>query len=155
MKAIETPTFHFHNANPKGRKAGDCVVRAISVALGQSWEQTMREMTELGIKHGYAFNETKLIDIYMKEKGWTKIKEPRNYENKKISVSQFLNNAGSKGVIVANAGSHHVTLIANGVVWDTWNCCSQTMHTYFTNPKAVAPELNREEPKPEKRRFTL
>lgn len=155
-KYKETPTFHFHNANPKGKNANDCVARAICVALGQSWEDTIREMTELGIKRGYAFNEDKLIDIYLKEKGWTKMSEPRDHENKKIKVGQFVCRRGNdKGVIIAKAGSHHVTLIVNGVVWDTWNCCSQTMHSYFVNSKAVAPELKREEPKPEKRRFTL
>ena len=30
----ETATFHFHNENPKGRRTGDCVIRAIGKASG-------------------------------------------------------------------------------------------------------------------------
>jgi len=155
MLAIETPNFHFHNANPKGKKAADCVVRAIAVALGQTWEETMREMTELGIKHGLVFNEDKLIDLYLNKKGWFKMKEPRDCDNKKISVERFAKGRGSSGVFVARAGSHHLTLIADGVVWDTWDCSKKTMHSFYTNPMAKAPKLEREQPKPEKRRFTL
>ena len=52
MKYPSTSTFRFYNANPKNRIGGDCVIRAICTALNQSWEQTVREMTELGIKEG-------------------------------------------------------------------------------------------------------
>ena len=83
-KDKETTIYHFHNANPKGKNASDCVVRAVSVALGQSWEQTLREMTELGIKHGLVFNEPKCYEIYLKEKGFFKYQEPRDLNNKKI-----------------------------------------------------------------------
>ena len=36
-KYPETPTFHYHQANPHKRINGDCVVRAISVFLGITW----------------------------------------------------------------------------------------------------------------------
>ena len=29
-----------HNENPDGRNVGDCTIRAIAKALGQSWEET-------------------------------------------------------------------------------------------------------------------
>ena len=32
--------FEFYNENPAGRNVGDCTVRAISKALGQSWDAT-------------------------------------------------------------------------------------------------------------------
>ena len=140
-KYKETPIFHFHNANPKDKNANDCVARAISVALSQSWEDTIREMTECGLKLGLVFNETKCIEKYLKDKGWEKYKEPRDQNNKKISVAQFLKRPGSdKGVIVAFVGSHHTSLIVNGVVWDTWDCSKKTMHSYFRNPAAKIPE---------------
>ena len=50
QKYPDTNTFHFYNANPKNKYTGDCVIRAISTALEQSWEQTIKELTELGIK---------------------------------------------------------------------------------------------------------
>lgn len=150
-KYKETPIFHFHNANPKGKNANDCVARAISVALTQSWEDTIREMTELGIKKGYTFNETDNIALYLLSKGWIRYSEPRDLNNKKLRVKQFLNKVQNcNGVIIATVGSHHLTLIVNGVVWDTWDCTKEIIHSYWKNPNAETPK----EPE-EKRRFTL
>ena len=132
----ETPIYHFHNANPKGKNASDCVARAISVALGQSWEETIRDMTELGIKNGLPFNEDRLIAKYLDSKGWSKMKEPRDADNRKISVKRFLALRIKKPeTIIAKVGSHHVSLIKNGVVWDTWDCTNQTMHAYWIKLK--------------------
>lgn len=140
-KYKETSTFHFHNANPRGKNANDCVARAISVALSQSWEDTIREMTELGIKLGYAFNEDKLVDRYLREKGWERYNEPRDSKNKKMTVNQFIKKPhNDKGVIIAKVGSHHISVIVEGVVWDTWDCTNRTMHVYWKNPNAIVPE---------------
>lgn len=131
-KYSDTPIFHFFNANPKQRNVSDCVVRAVSVALGKSWETAMREMTEEAIKHSCTFNENKGIESYLKSQGWVKYPEPRDINNCKITVSQFLKRIGSnKGTIIANVGSHHVSLIKEGVVWDTWDCTRKTMHSYW------------------------
>ena len=155
-KYAETPIFHFHNENPKGKNANDCVARAISVALGQEWSETILEMTKCGIELGFVFNEDKCIEKYLASKGWDKYKEPRDENNKKISVAQFLKKPGTnKGVIVAKVGSHHITLIVDGVVWDTWDCTKQTMHSYYRNPKAQSPKACGHNTYEIKRRFEL
>lgn len=134
-KYKETSTFHFHNANPKGKNANDCVARAISVALSQSWEDTIREMTELGIELGFAFNEDKLVSKFLRNKGFEEFKEPRDIKNKKITINQFINKHGNdEGIIVAKVGSHHISLIIDGVVWDTWDCSKKIIHTYWKLP---------------------
>lgn len=129
-KAEDTLYFHFHNANPRGKNKNDCVARAISVALGQRWETTVREMTEKAIRMSCVFNEDTTIDAYLKDKGWIKCKEPRDSQNKKITVLEFLKEH-KKGIYIIKAGSHHLSLIINGKVWDTWDCTKKTMHSYF------------------------
>lgn len=130
-KNVETPFFHFHNANPKGRNASDCVYRAISVALDLPYEDVMRDMTEFALEKGYAPDEDKLIRLYMESKGWVTCKEPRNHENKKITVERFIKIIAPKETLVVKAGSHHITLIKEGKVWDTWDSSKQTMHSYW------------------------
>lgn len=39
-----------YNANPKNRKTGDCVIRAIARATNQSWETVYAALCELGAK---------------------------------------------------------------------------------------------------------
>jgi hypothetical protein len=46
-KYPDTDTFRFNNVNPKSRIGSDCVIRAIALVTGESWEQTMRGLTEL------------------------------------------------------------------------------------------------------------
>lgn len=152
---INTSIYHYHNANPKGKSASDCVVRAICVATNQTWEYTMMEMVKLGIKIGYVFNETRTIDKYLIDKGWTKNREPRNVLNKKITLARFLADH-KRGTYIATVGSHHTTLIVNGVVYDTWDCTRKTMHTYYSNPNApLTTMLEKPCDKPKKKRFTL
>lgn len=135
-KYPDTDTFHFHNANPKGKITPDCSIRAISTVLGQSWEETLREMTELSIKTGYFINENKCINKYMQMKGFTLCKQPRKNDNTKYTGQEFcrtlmhptysedlkLTNKGFEiNRILANIGGHHIVAIMSGQIWDTWN----------------------------------
>ena len=135
-KYPDTDTFHFHNANPKGKITPDCSIRAISTVLGQSWEEIIREMTELSIKTGYFINENKCINKYMQMKGFTLCKQPRKDDNTKYTGQEFcrtlmhpiysedlkLTNKGFEiNRILANIGGHHIVAIMSGQIWDTWN----------------------------------
>lgn len=133
LRMVDTSHYHYVNVNPKNKYGGDCVIRAIALALNQSWEQTVRELTELGLKKGFILNDVHLYPKYLESKGFIQMKEPRDYWNKKMSISEFLDlHKGEKlKVIVANAGSHHVTCIKDNKVNDIWNCSSQTMHKYW------------------------
>lgn len=121
------------NINPKGRKGCDCVVRAIALALDMTWEQVVREMTELGIKKGLVLNDDKLYPVYLKEKGFSQWSEPRDYDNRKITVNEAIDDKYiySNMTIVANVGSHHVTCIKNGTVYDIWDCSGRILHKYW------------------------
>ena len=133
IRQIENPYYKFINVNPKGKFVGDCVIRAIALACGISWETCVREMTELGIKLGYELNDVKCYPKYLEKKGFHLMKEPRDAFNKKITVREFINDR--KGyqmrTIVANVGSHHVTCIKDNKVHDTWDCSKNTMHKYW------------------------
>ena len=129
-KYQETSTFHFHNANPKGKNAGDCVYRAVSVGLGQGYAETLKEMVDVALNVGYAPNDTQTIKKYLESKGWTTYKEPRDYNNKKILAKTFCS-LHPKGTYIALVGSHHCSLIIDGKVWDTWDCSKRPIHTYW------------------------
>ena len=129
-KYKETEFFKFLNVNPKGKAAGDCVARAISQALGKSWEDTIREMTEFGIKKGYTFNEDKTVKAYLESQGYTTYSEPRNAQNKKISLKEFLKWFPHITAVV-KVGSHHITYVKDGKCYDSWDCTKNTVHRYW------------------------
>ena len=128
-----TEFYEYTNPNPFNRIGGDCVIRAICLATGQSWEQTVKELTELGLKKGYICNDQKLYPIYLKEKGFVEMNEPRDVCNRKLSVKDFIIQREGMTIkpIVANVGSHHVAAIVNNKVRDIWNSSTQTMHKYW------------------------
>ena len=132
IRMINTECYTYLNLNPKGKFDGDCVIRAIALATNQAWEQTVRDLTELGIKKGLVCNDKKLYPLYLKEKRFIECKEPRDCFNYKMSVKDWLKGEKLDDIIiVANVGSHHITCIKNGSVHDIWNCSTQTMHKYW------------------------
>lgn len=129
QKYPNTDTFVYHNANPKGRVTGDCVFRAVSTALDQSWEQTVMEMAELSCKTGFALNDTKGIEKYMNQKGWKKMKQPRKPDNTKYTGNEFCKIFN--GTCVANIGGHHTVCIKNGKVHDIWDSTDGCIGNYW------------------------
>jgi hypothetical protein len=132
QKYPETSTFHFFNANPKNRVTGDCTFRAISTALRQSWEQTVKEMCEMSIETGYACNDKKGIERYLKSKGWIKHSQPRKADNTKYTGKEFCERARDYENYVAIIGGHHIVAIIDGKVWDTWDSTDGCIGNYWT-----------------------
>ena len=88
-KYPETPTFHYHNANPHNRVTTDCVIRAESVALGIPYEQVVTENAQLQCKTGFSGDDTKGVTKYMELKGWNKQPQPRKDDGTKYTVREF------------------------------------------------------------------
>lgn len=148
-KYPDTDTFHFHNANPKGKMTSDCVVRAISTVLKQPYDQTLREMTEMTIKTGYMWNENKGINKYMESKGWVKCKSPRKHDGTKYTGNEFCRtlmhpiyceelNLYDKGFeinnVLTNIGGHHIVAIMSGQIWDIWNSGNKSIGIVWVKP---------------------
>lgn len=126
-----TKYYEYTNVNPKDKFGCDCVIRAIAFALNQTWEQTVRELTEYGIKRGLVCNDKKLYPKFLIEKGFRQCAEPRNGDNTKMSAKKFINYIQEDDIIVAKVGTHHLTVIKDKKIHDTWDCSGNTMHKYW------------------------
>ena len=141
----ETSTFHYYNANPKNRKGGDCVIRAICTALDQSWEQTVRELTEVGIKHGYVLNDKHTYSKYLEQKGFDKRPQPRKRDNTKYTGAEWCDLLQRDGMyygcaaIIAHIGGNHIVCIRPArdgegfkmKVHDIWNSTDGCIGNYW------------------------
>ena len=121
--------FHYYNENPKGRKTDDCVVRAIATATGQTWDDTLRGLTECAIKHKYMIHCPELYGKYLEERGWIKQKQPRKTDNTRYRAKEFVKNFN--GVAVAHLGCQHVACIKDGQVWDIWDSSNEVIGNYW------------------------
>ena len=62
--------FIQHNENPDGRNVGDCTIRAIAKALGQSWEETYVGVALQGLHDaGYAVGQP-CVGAHLRSRGF-------------------------------------------------------------------------------------
>lgn len=131
-KYPETSTFHYHNANPKGRFTGDCVVRALCTAMEKPYEEVYRELLESALKTGYSIASKENYDKYLQSKGWVKHKQPRKEDNTKYTGKEFCERARCYENYIAKIGGHHIVAIIGGKVWDIWNSTGGCIGNYWT-----------------------
>lgn len=139
QKYPETSTFHYHNQNPRNRITTDCVIRAISTATETPYNQVVMELAELQCKTGYDGGDNKLYELYLKERGWIKRKQPRKLDNTKFTGKEFCEALqedydyalGMTKRIIAHIGGGHIVAIIDGQVWDIWDCTCKTIGNYW------------------------
>ena len=82
------------------------------------------------IKTGYMLNTPELYGKYLKSIGWVKHKQPMCANKKKMTVKDFVEQHIGKAII--HVGDTHVSYVADGKLWDIWNCEDEIMGIYWT-----------------------
>ena len=123
--------FENYNANPYKKKTGDCVIRAVCVALKEDWEDTYKGMFDIALKTGYAVSCKENYKEYLKEKGYEMKKMPKKVNGKRYSVKEFVEElANPKKNYVLNL-ANHLTCIEKGTLVDIWNCSNKSVGNYW------------------------
>lgn len=122
--------FNKVNQNPKGRKAGDCVIRAISSALGKTWDEVYQDLAAIGFKIKAMPNEKTTYERYLKQQGWEKHKQPRKVSGFKYVVGELQELTTASRVLISV--SKHLTCVIDGSIVDSWNTNSKTICNYWT-----------------------
>ena len=112
--------------NLKKNYSGDCVIRALSIALEQPYKQTFEDLCTLAMEFGFMPNNHFTYERYLFSKGWVKNKPPKDMQGKKIKL-QFWNN---KRAIVMTR--RHLTAVIDNCVYDTWDTREYCVNSYYT-----------------------
>lgn len=120
--------YIFFNNNPQGLKIGDCVVRAISAAMNQSWERTYIDLCIEGFMYKDMPNANSVWASYLHSKGWKRRSIPDTCPDC-YTVADFAVEH-PEGVYIAATGSHAVC-IKNGNIIDNWDSSDETLTYYF------------------------
>ena len=126
----ETSTFHFHNENPRNRRTGDCVIRAIARASAMSWDAVLTGLFEVALEIKSELAYSHCYERYLKQLGWVKGKQPRKQDGTKYTVAEWCQEHPRQTMIVSV--SKHLTCIIDGKCNDIWNCTSKTVLNYWT-----------------------
>lgn len=110
--------YRFFNANSRGNFVNDCVVRAISVAEGKSWDKTYEELSYMAQEEGILLDDVNFVEDYLDKR------YDRQCHYSK-TVGEFLDEFPQGVYLVTMKG--HITVIMDGVLYDTFDCRDRRM----------------------------
>lgn len=120
--------FVEYNANPINKRVGDCTVRAISAALGQSWEDTYLGIVVKGYTMCDMPSANNVWGAYLKDNGFVR----RIIPTDKVcdyTVADFAHDHPTGTYILALQG--HVVCVSNGDWYDSWDSGNETPIYYW------------------------
>jgi hypothetical protein len=106
--------FVYYNPNPEKKNVGDCTIRALSKALGQSWEKTYIGVVLQGYQMGDMPSANHVWGAYLREHGYR-----RNLAEEDTTVNSFADGNPEGTYILALSG--HVVCVQDGTIYDTWD----------------------------------
>lgn len=107
---------------------GDCTVRAISKALGKSWDETYIGLVMQGYMMGDMPSANHVWGAYLREQGFERQILPNTCPDC-YTVAQFAEEHPSGTYILALSG--HVVCVQNGEWFDTWDSGSEIPLYYW------------------------
>lgn len=128
---MNNKTYHYYNCNHKGRRTDDCVIRAISSSTGDSWEDTITELTQHAIETGYMIHTPECYGSYLENLGYVKQKQPIHKDKTKMKFKEFVRLFD--GHAVAHCGKGHVTYVADNAAWDIWDVSDEIVGNYWVH----------------------
>ena len=120
--------YSYYNANPYKIRVGDCVIRAISKALNQPWEDTYIDLTIQGYLMGDLLSSNAVWGAYLKSKGFTR--DIISNDCPECYTIEDFCNEHPKGTFIIGTGTHAVC-VEDGCVFDTWNSSGETPIYYY------------------------
>ncbi|MDE6879976.1 MAG: hypothetical protein K2P20_01310 [Oscillospiraceae bacterium] len=120
--------YAYYNPNPAGRSVGDCAVRALSKALGKTWEETYAGLALEGFLQGDLPNADDVWGRYLRARGFTRHWIPDGCPDC-YTVAGFAADH-PQGTFVLSMPGRHVVAVVDGVVYDSWDS-SREVPTYF------------------------
>ena len=142
-----TPYFTYYNANPKDKRSSDCVLRAISLATGKSWDEVLDDLVVFSHKYKEMPNDKKCFSKYLESMGFEIQKQPRKSDNTKYTGREFCNllnglytdsttDTVTSYDIVAKIGGHHLIAILldndnRYKVFDIWDSTDGSIGNYW------------------------
>lgn len=122
--------FKLFNAHPKGKRVGDCVKRAITVAEGRDYNEVKRDLNRLKRSlNAKAFNQKKVWKRYMKNNNYEILKFPAEKGKPRMNGDRFTR-AYPKGTYILSMAKH-LSVSVDGVIYDTFDCREKCVYQAF------------------------
>jgi len=120
--------YIYTNPNPEHKKIGDCVIRALSIALGLPWEKIYVDLCKLGLEMADLPNSNTVWGAYLKKNGYEREVIPNTCPDC-YTIRDFCMDH-PHGVYIVCTGSH-VVAVTGGNICDSWDSSDEVPIFYF------------------------
>ncbi len=142
--------FHYRNANPEGKRTGDCIMRAVSAASRLTWDEVIDELCLISHEQHVAPQDPAAERELVKRLGFSRMKQPKKPNGKKLTGREFctwLDSLVAAGElspqtkVLANIGTHHIAAVLRDETGhfrfnDTWDCTTRCVGMWWIGPEA-------------------
>lgn len=122
-------SYAYYQPNPAGRSVGDCTVRALSKALGQTWEQTYVGLALEGFQRGDLPNSDDIWGHYLYDRGFRRHFIPDNGLGA-YTVEDFVRD-NPQGTFILSMPGRHVVTAVDGRYFDSWESGGECPSYYW------------------------
>lgn len=122
-------SYTYYQPNPLGRSVGDCAVRALSKALGQTWEETYVGLSLEGFTRGDLLNADSVWGPYLYRHGFRRHFIPDDGLGA-YTVADFVRD-NPQGTFVLSMPGRHVVTVVDGSVYDSWDSLNEVPQYYW------------------------
>ena len=120
--------FLLYNPNKLGKKVGDCAVRALTKALGISWNTAYELMVEKGFEMADMPSSNAVWGAVLKDHGFTRHAIDNTCPDC-YTAKDFVREHRA-GTFVLGFGNH-TCCIVDGILYDAWNSENETPMYYW------------------------
>lgn len=129
LPAQEEVSYAYYQPNPEGRSVGDCAIRALSKALGKTWEEMYTSLVLDGFLRGDLPNADDVWGRHLQSQGFARHWIPNDCPDC-CTVARFAQEHPD-GVYVLSMPGRHVVTVAGGQYWDSWDSGREVPTYYF------------------------
>lgn len=116
------------NPNPENLLTGDCVIRAISIATGKSWDETYLDLMACGYRMKDIPNANWVWGVYLHNHGFRPYLIT-DYVKGRYTINDFTRDCPDCVGVLATGS--HVVAIRNGDHMDTWDSGNEVPLYYW------------------------
>lgn len=119
--------YRYCNPHPQKKLVGDCVVRAITIALDGDYLEVRKHLNRVKKElKETSYKNNKFIHKYAQLMGWDKISFPAIKGVPRLRGRDFVKKY-PKGKYILNLAGHIVTVV-DGVYFDIWDCTDKMIY---------------------------
>ena len=120
--------FRAYNPNPAGARVGDCTIRAVSKATGDSWEHVYCGLSAEGMRLCDMPSANHVWGAYLRRNGFRRYAIP-DVCTDCYTVADFCRDHPSGVYVLALSG--HVVCVEDGDYYDTWDSGTEVPAYYW------------------------